>query len=130
MTNQEIIANAPKDWTHYADGTYLQFAGVWLRYESGCPEITSCKEWVADIDIEDCENIRSRADIERIIEIGNYKRVQSKRNKLLQVATQLAAGMNAFAHPEREPIDYKDVALYAVWQAEELIEIVDKECGE
>lgn len=52
----------------------------------------------------------------------------SKRNELLQVATQLAAGMNVFSHPEHEPADDRGIAMYAVLQAKHLIKRVDADC--
>lgn len=116
MTNQEILDSAPEGWTHVTDGTYLQFTGIWLRYESGCPEITSCKEWVSDIDINDCENIRSRADIERIVELENTlhertinasKRIIELENKLEKAKEFSAFQSEVVANSEKE-IEQKD----------------------
>lgn len=53
---------------------------------------------------------------------------QSKRNELLQVATQLAAGMSNYA--VTNDIGEETLNETALEQAKHLISLVDKECGE
>lgn len=53
----------------------------------------------------------------------------SKRDELLRVATQLAAGMLANSHPDYEPTNISEAVKDSVIHAKDLIVKVDAEVG-
>jgi len=64
MTNQQIIAKAPSGWTHY-DGVYLRHK-QYSRWSVYSPS----NQWeTLLLGIDSRAGIRSREDIERIVEL-------------------------------------------------------------
>ncbi len=85
MNNQEIIDNAPKDATHSEKYLYLKFETYWYVWEN---------EWVrCGLNIQCYDNIRSLADIKRIVklEIELYKAKAKVTNQKVELTNLNAA---------------------------------------
>jgi hypothetical protein len=85
MKEQEILDNAPEGSTHSEKYLYLKFDTYWYVWES---------EWVrCGLNIQCYDNIRSLADIKRIVELERelYKGKAKIKNQKVELTNLNAA---------------------------------------